>query len=204
MAAEFVLTSFLIIWKSFFLYTQTKGGNSMRFRMKPKYVLYSCSAQNNCPNFFQEGGFRVVLNCSQRNMRNLPSQNFVNLPTEMMIKSQESNTTLSFEDYKKQILEDYKIIFTSRQTSILGRREVLNGKGTFGFLAMVKNYHKLSSIVSFNRVIFVRVTIEIRPYFLRKAISIQKNSLQPSMPIQISKTNPCLPADKWSVIFPIS
>ena len=50
----------------------------------------------------------------------------------MMIKSQESNTTLSFEDYKKQILEDYKIIFTSRQTSILGRREVLSGKGTFG------------------------------------------------------------------------
>ena len=50
----------------------------------------------------------------------------------MMIKSQESNTTLSFEDYKKEILEDYKIIFTSRQTSILGRREVLSGKGTFG------------------------------------------------------------------------
>jgi hypothetical protein len=50
----------------------------------------------------------------------------------MMIESQESNTTLSFEDYKKQVLEDYKLIFTSRQTSILGRREVLSGKGTFG------------------------------------------------------------------------
>ncbi len=50
----------------------------------------------------------------------------------MMIESQESNTTLSFEDYRKQVLEDYKLIFTSRQTSILGRREVLSGKGTFG------------------------------------------------------------------------
>ena len=49
-----------------------------------------------------------------------------------MIESQESNTTLSFEDYRKQVLEDYKLIFTSRQTSILGRREVLSGKGTFG------------------------------------------------------------------------
>ena len=50
----------------------------------------------------------------------------------MMIESQESNTIMSFKDYKKQILEDYKLIFTSRQTSILGRREVLSGKGTFG------------------------------------------------------------------------
>ena len=50
----------------------------------------------------------------------------------MIIESQESNTIMSFKDYKKQILEDYKLIFTSRQTSILGRREVLSGKGTFG------------------------------------------------------------------------
>ena len=50
----------------------------------------------------------------------------------MKIESKETNSTLSFEDYKKLILEDYQVIFTSRQTSILGRREVLNGKGTFG------------------------------------------------------------------------
>lgn len=50
----------------------------------------------------------------------------------MKINSQESNTTLSFEDYKKQVLKDYEVIFTSRQASILGRREVLSGKGTFG------------------------------------------------------------------------
>ena len=50
----------------------------------------------------------------------------------MKIDSKEINSNLSFEDYKKLILEDYKIIFTSRQTSILGRREVLSGKGTFG------------------------------------------------------------------------
>ena len=49
-----------------------------------------------------------------------------------MIDSQESNTKLTFEDYKKQVLGDYKIIYTSRQASVLGRREVLSGKGTFG------------------------------------------------------------------------
>ena len=50
----------------------------------------------------------------------------------MEISIQGGNNILSFEDYKKQILEDYKIIVTSRETSILGRREVLMGKGTFG------------------------------------------------------------------------
>jgi len=50
----------------------------------------------------------------------------------MKIDRKETNSTLSFEDYKKLILEDYQVIFTSRQTSILGRREVLSGKGTFG------------------------------------------------------------------------
>ena len=50
----------------------------------------------------------------------------------MEISIKEGNNILSFEDYKKQILEDYKVIVSSRETSILGRREVLMGKGTFG------------------------------------------------------------------------
>ncbi|MGA0373561.1 MAG: alpha-ketoacid dehydrogenase subunit alpha/beta [Flavobacteriaceae bacterium] len=54
------------------------------------------------------------------------------MTSTIMIDSQESNTKLTFEDYKKQVLGDYKIIYTSRQASVLGRREVLSGKGTFG------------------------------------------------------------------------
>lgn len=50
----------------------------------------------------------------------------------MKIKTQEQQNSLSFEDYKKQVLEDYKLIVTSREASIMGRREVLSGKGTFG------------------------------------------------------------------------
>ena len=51
----------------------------------------------------------------------------------MKIDDKKTNSTLSFEDYKKLILEDYQVIFTSRQTSILGRREVLSGKGNFWY-----------------------------------------------------------------------
>ncbi len=50
----------------------------------------------------------------------------------MNLKIQEQKSVFSFEDYKKVVLEDYYTIFLSRETSILGRREVLSGKGKFG------------------------------------------------------------------------
>lgn len=39
---------------------------------------------------------------------------------------------ISFEDFKKSILEDYKLGRISREMSLLGRREVLTGKAKFG------------------------------------------------------------------------
>ena len=39
---------------------------------------------------------------------------------------------ISFDEYKKEIIEDYKTIVLSRECSILGRREVFLGKGKFG------------------------------------------------------------------------
>jgi pyruvate/2-oxoglutarate/acetoin dehydrogenase E1 component/TPP-dependent pyruvate/acetoin dehydrogenase alpha subunit len=42
------------------------------------------------------------------------------------------NKEISFETFKKQVLDDYKMIVTSREASLLGRREVLNGKAKFG------------------------------------------------------------------------
>ena len=39
---------------------------------------------------------------------------------------------ITFEEFKGEILEDYKIVVTSRECSLLGRREVLTGKAKFG------------------------------------------------------------------------
>jgi len=39
---------------------------------------------------------------------------------------------LNFNDFKKIVLNDYRIINESRQTSLLGRKEVLTGKAKFG------------------------------------------------------------------------
>ena len=43
-----------------------------------------------------------------------------------MIK-EKTNSTLTFEDFKTEVLNDYKIAITSRECSLLGRKEVLTG-----------------------------------------------------------------------------
>ncbi|WP_264618220.1 thiamine pyrophosphate-dependent enzyme [Flavobacterium sp. 7A] len=48
-----------------------------------------------------------------------------------MIK-EKSNTALTFEDFKTEVLKDYTIAITSRECSLLGRKEVLTGKAKFG------------------------------------------------------------------------
>ncbi len=42
------------------------------------------------------------------------------------------NKEISFESFKEQVLDDYKLIVSSREASLLGRREVLSGKAKFG------------------------------------------------------------------------
>lgn len=44
----------------------------------------------------------------------------------------QTESKLTFDQFKKQIIEDYKIAILSRETSLLGRREVLTGKAKFG------------------------------------------------------------------------
>lgn len=48
-----------------------------------------------------------------------------------MIK-EKNNTTLTFEDFRTEVLNDYKTAVISRECSLLGRREVLTGKAKFG------------------------------------------------------------------------
>ncbi|MBT8325536.1 MAG: transketolase [Winogradskyella sp.] len=47
---------------------------------------------------------------------------------------QDPNTKseITFEDFRTEVLEDYRIAVTSRECSLLGRREVLTGKAKFG------------------------------------------------------------------------
>lgn len=51
---------------------------------------------------------------------------------------------ISFQDFKKQILEDYKLGRISREMSYLGRREVLTGKAKFGIFGDGKELPQLA------------------------------------------------------------
>jgi 2-oxoisovalerate dehydrogenase E1 component len=48
------------------------------------------------------------------------------------IGEKERQEVLSFTDFKKEVLEDYKLACISREVSITGRKEVLTGKAKFG------------------------------------------------------------------------
>jgi 2-oxoisovalerate dehydrogenase E1 component len=62
---------------------------------------------------------------------------------EKDIKSQ-STSKLSFEDFKKEILNDYRIACESREASLLGRKEVLTGKAKFGIFGDGKELPQLA------------------------------------------------------------
>ncbi len=55
-----------------------------------------------------------------------------------------TNTEMSFEDFKTEVLNDYKIAVTSRECSLLGRREVLTGKAKFGIFGDGKEIPQLA------------------------------------------------------------
>ncbi|MBV1922696.1 MAG: transketolase [Flavobacteriaceae bacterium] len=61
-----------------------------------------------------------------------------------MQSNPEANSKLSFEDFKKEVLNDYKIAVTSRECSLLGRREVLTGKAKFGIFGDGKEVPQLA------------------------------------------------------------
>lgn len=59
------------------------------------------------------------------------------------------NGKLSFDEFKEEVLKDYELAVTSREASLIGRREVLTGKAKFGIfgdgkelaqIALAKNF----------------------------------------------------------------
>ncbi|SRX54926.1 thiamine pyrophosphate-dependent enzyme [Aequorivita sp. CIP111184] len=55
-----------------------------------------------------------------------------------------TNSEISFNDFKETVLNDYKIAVTSRECSLLGRREVLTGKAKFGIFGDGKEVPQLA------------------------------------------------------------
>src|SRR5690554_1334501 len=63
----------------------------------------------------------------------------------------EEKEAIKFEEFRQEVLNDYKLAHLSRQMSLLARREVLSGKAKFGIfgdgkeiaqIAMAKQFHE--------------------------------------------------------------
>ena len=67
----------------------------------------------------------------------------------MTEKFAEETQKLSYQEFKKEILHDYTTIVTSRECSILGRREVLTGKAKFGIFGGGKEVPQLAMAKAF-------------------------------------------------------
>ncbi len=62
-----------------------------------------------------------------------------------------SKKDLSFEDFKAEVLNDYVVAVTSRECSLLGRREVLTGKAKFGIFGDGKEIPQLAWAKAFQK-----------------------------------------------------
>ena len=65
-----------------------------------------------------------------------------------MIK-ENTNATLTFEDFKTEVLNDYTTATISRECSLLGRKEVLTGKAKFGIFGDGKEVPQLAMAKAF-------------------------------------------------------
>lgn len=61
----------------------------------------------------------------------------------------ETKKELSFEDFRAEVINDYKIAVVSRECSLLGRREVLTGKAKFGIFGDGKEVPQLAMAKAF-------------------------------------------------------
>ena len=58
---------------------------------------------------------------------------------------------LSFEKFREEVLKDYRVVCESRETSVLGRKEVLTGKAKFGIFGSGKEVAQVAMAKFFRK-----------------------------------------------------
>ncbi len=64
-------------------------------------------------------------------------------------KSGQKDSKMSFKEFQKEVLADYKLACESREASLLGRKEVLTGKAKFGIFGDGKEVAQIALAKSF-------------------------------------------------------
>jgi hypothetical protein len=73
---------------------------------------------------------------------------------------------LSFDNFRNTVLQDYRIASLSRQTSLLGRKEVLTGKAKFGIFGDGVEVAQVAMAKFLNQAISEVVITVIKPLCL--------------------------------------
>jgi TPP-dependent pyruvate/acetoin dehydrogenase alpha subunit len=68
-----------------------------------------------------------------------------------MMESAAENAAMTKEEFKKEVMQDYRIAYESRQASLLGRKEVLTGKAKFGIFGDGKEVAQIAMAKSFQK-----------------------------------------------------
>ena len=68
---------------------------------------------------------------------------------EMQATNRFDASELSFDEFRKIVINDYRIGYESRQASLIGRREVLTGKAKFGIFGDGKEVAQLAMAKAF-------------------------------------------------------
>ncbi|HRG88840.1 MAG TPA: transketolase, partial [Chitinophagales bacterium] len=65
------------------------------------------------------------------------------------VMSKGTNARMSFEDFKNEVLSDFRVAVISRETSLMGRKEVLTGKAKFGIFGDGKELAQIALAKAF-------------------------------------------------------
>lgn len=71
------------------------------------------------------------------------------MPQKEEMQNMAGNKEISFDDFKKDVQNDYRIACESREASLLGRKEVLSGKAKFGIFGDGKEIPQLAMAKAF-------------------------------------------------------
>ena len=65
--------------------------------------------------------------------------------------STKNNNNISIEDFKKEVMDDYRVVNLSRSCSIMGRKDVLTGRGKFGIFGDGKEVAQIALAKTFKK-----------------------------------------------------
>jgi len=107
-----------------------------------------------------------------------------------------ADDVMSYDRFRQEVLQDYKVAMESRETSLIGRREVLTGKAKFGIFGDGKEVAQIAMAKFFKNGDFRAGYYRDQTLCFQRDLPPSNSFLLNYMLIRISHMTPLAPADK--------